>query len=304
MEMKIPSNVIIKSIYQHTFNLLKPNYFHLIQEKIISYIKENEKNSDFLEIEAKFGMFEFRGSAVKELSKIEETFLIPENIPKQGESYYQFNAGLTPDKFYLIWNAVEKESKLKGANIDFLGTFTSKDIMYNTNKRKSILIHDGKEIKEETIRKEDKKQINVRNYGNDFRITCCKEMPTDIVENDKEESVREKFRVSYQLSFFRVDFTISKDSRNNYAYEIEIELNQLKVELKKKPINYDTVFLILDRFIQNIHNLYSVLIPRATYEFYIASERSSYENRENKHFRPDEINNIWGNYFKNNLINK
>ena len=304
MEMKIPSNIIVKSIYQHTFNLLKPNYFQQVQEKIMDYIKENEKNCDYLEIEAKFGIFCFQGSGVKELSKIEETFLIPETIQKQGDSYYEFKAGLRPDNFYLIWNAVEKESKLNGSNIDLLGTFISKDIVYNTNKRKSIMFHEGRVINEETIRKEDKRQINVRNFGNDFRITCCKEMPTEVIESDKEDSVREKFRVSYQLSFFRVDFTISKDSKNNYAYEIEIELNQLKTELKKKPINYKTIFLILDRFIQNVHNLYSVLIPRATYENYLANERNGYDIGENKHFRPEEIGNIWGNYFKNNLIHK
>ena len=81
-------------------------------------------------------------------------------------------------------------------------------------------------------------------------------------------------------------------------------MNKLKLELNKKPINYNTVSIILDRFIQNIHNLYSVLDRHVIYENYLKSEKNSYEAGENKHFHPKEIGSKLGNYFKNILIHK
>ena len=193
MATHIPNNIILKSIYKQTLNQLNPHYIQLIKNKIIDYIKNNENYCDNLEIESKFGIFKFLGIEVRQLSKIEETFLIPEDIPKHSDTKYQFNAGLRPDKFYLIWDAVEKESKIKNSKIEFLGTFTIKDIMYKSNKRESIFLENGKEIKRETITKEDKKNINVRNFGNDFRITCSKEMPTDVIDKEEKDSIREKF---------------------------------------------------------------------------------------------------------------
>jgi hypothetical protein len=125
----------------------------------------------------------------------------------------------------LIWSALDKESKLIGANIDCLKAQTYKDTLYKNNKRHSLIYQDGEIIKEETIRKENKKNKNVGNCGYDFRITCSEEMPTEInpVEDIKDNE-RDKFRIGYQLSFYRVNLTISKDEKSNdYAYEIEIE---------------------------------------------------------------------------------
>ena len=86
-------------------------------------------------------------------------------------------------------------------------------------------------------------------------------MPTEIDEKtDKAENFREKYRTSYQLSFFRVDLTLCKD--NNRTYEVEIVINKLKEELLKgKQTNEMNIRLILDRPIQNIFNMCSVLMP-------------------------------------------
>ena len=83
-------------------------------------------------------------------------------------------------------------------------------------------------------------------------------MPTEIDEKtDKAENFREKYRTSYQLSFFRVDLTLCKDN-NSQTYEVEIEINKLKEELLKgKQINE----MNIDRSIQNIFNMCSVLMP-------------------------------------------
>lgn len=179
--------------------------------------------------------------------------------------------------------------------------------IYQTTKRKSLIYQEGQAIKEETIIKQNKKNINVRNGGFDFRITCSEEMPTDIDEkNDTQDIERDKFRISYQLSFYRVDLTISKESNSNeYGYEVEIELNRLKGELKdKKIIDDGKIRTILDRFLQNIMNLYSVLLPEAIFNNAKSDEFLGYDLGLNKHLKPEEIKSKFGNYFKNSLMKK
>ena len=302
MREKIPSNVIIKTSYDKTKQLLRPRYFDEIIDQVVQYIKEHPTHYEDLEIEAKLGKFEFKGDHVKVLEKINETFIIHDNIKTSNpNTKFIFNAGISSKDFYLIWSALDKESKLNGANIECIKPQTYKDILYSTNKRQSSIYLDGNLIKEEIIRKENKKNINVRNGGYDFRITCSEEIETEIdEEKDKKESERDKFRVSYQLSYYRVDLTISKDSKNNneLAYEIEIELNKLKTELiGKKNIDETKIRTILDRFIQNIMNLYSVLLPESIYFNSKHDEELSYNN----HLAQEEIQSRFGNYFKNNL---
>ena len=116
--------------------------------------------------------------------------------------------------------------------------------------------------------------------------------------------MREKYRTSYQLSFFRVDLTLCKD-KSGETFEVEIELNKLRDELiRVKPIDENNIRLILDRFIQNIFNLYSVLVPESI--AYNAQQEEQIKNELglNKHLKKEEINNTFGNYFQNNLFPK
>ena len=313
MNERPPSNVIIKTSYKYTKNLLSSKYFNSIIDQIMLYIYQHPDNYENLEIEAKLGYFDFKGDNVKVLEKINETFIIPETIkPSTPSNKYIFNSGISQKNFYLIWSALDKEYHLNGSNIQFIKPQTYKDTMYNNNiykttKRKSIIFQDGQPIKEEIIRKENKKNINVRNNGCDFRITCSHEMPTEIDNNnDKMDIERDKFRISYQLSYYRVDLTISKESNNNeYGYEVEIELNKLKEELARtKKIDDMKVRTILDRFIQNIMNLYSVLVTEsiinnAKHDEYLVNQLGL-----NKHLSPNDIQSKYGNYFKNNLSKK
>ena len=311
MKEKIPSNVIIKTSYLYTKNLLGLRYFNSIIDQIMQYIREHPNNYGNLEIEAKLGRFDFKGEGLKVLEKIKETFIIPESIKSTPTNKFIFNAGIPQKDFFLIWSALDKESKLNGSQIECIKPQTYKDEIYNTiyktNKRRSFIYQDGQLIKEEIIRKENKKNINVRNGGYDFRITCSEEMPTEIdKDNDTLEKERDKFRISYQLSYYRVDLTISKESNNNdYGYEVEIELNKLKSELDKvKKIDEYKIRAILDRFIQNIMNLYSVLLPEAILNNSRHEENLNYELGLNKHLSPQEIESRYGNYFKNNLQRK
>ena len=131
-------------------------------------------------------------------------------------------------------------------------------------------------------------------------------MKTEIDEKiDKQENERNKFRVSYQLSYYRVDLTISKEGTNGqYSYEVEIELNKLKQELIGQILDearIDYIKRILDRFLQNIFNLYSVLIQDAIYENSIKEESQS---KNNIHYQQKDIDNIFGNYIKENIKKK
>ena len=304
-KIPIPSNVIIKTSYAFTRNMMAPRYTQSIIEQIMQYIKKYPNNYENLEIEAKLGRFEFRGDSMKNFEKINEIFIIPNSINKNDQkNKYNFVAGVPPRNFFLMWSALEKESKLNGANINCIKPILFKDSI-SGNKRKSEIFQNGVLIKEETIRKENKEHINVRNNGFDFRITCSKEMPTEIDERtDKIENVREKYRTSYQLSFFRVDLTLCKDN-NSQSYEVEIEINKLKEELLKgKQIDEMNIRLILDRFIQNIFSMYSVLMPESIAYNAHQEEQINYDIGLNKHLKPEEIKNTFGNYFQNNLFPK
>ena len=308
IEERIPSNIIIKSVYKkYTKYLMNPKYFDTIIDKIINYIQKHPNNYDCLEIEAKLGRFEFKGESVQALEQIQDIFVIPDSLKnsKHGNKF-NFNAGINPRDFYLIWDALEQESKLKNSNIEKLNPQVYQDKIYSSNKRQSFLIENGKILKEEVIRKENKDNINVRNNGFDFRITCSEEMKTEIDEKiDKQENERNKFRVSYQLSYYRVDLTISKEGTNGqYSYEVEIELNKLKQELIGQILDearIDYIKRILDRFLQNIFNLYSVLIQDAIYENSIKEESQS---KNNIHYQQKDIDNIFGNYIKENIKKK
>ena len=299
----IPSNVIIKTNYFYTKRMLSFHFFPTIIERIMNYIKKYQKNYKNLEIEAKLGRFEFEGEFMKNLEKINEIFVIPDNIKKTFNEKFNFVTGVYPRNFFLIWSALEKEARLIGANIECIKPIIYKDILYKGNKRKSIIFRDGKLI-EEVIRKEDKENINVRNNGFDFRITCSKEMPTEIDEKkDLLENIREKYRIRYQLSLYRVDLTLSKDkNKNKEYYEIEIEMNLLRKELDGvKQVNENKIREILYSFIQNIFNLYSVLMPEAIVYNAKREKKMNNEKSSNKRLKDEEIKSIFGNYFKNNL---
>ena len=313
MREKTPSNVIIKTSYPYTKSLLNAKYFNSIIDQIMQYIHEHPNNYECLEIEAKLGRFDFKGDGVKVLEKINETFIIPESIKTSlPNNRFIFNAGISPKNFYLIWSALDKEYQLNGSNIQFIKPQVYQDKMYvnneyKTTKRESIIFQDGEPIKKEIVRKENKKNINVRNNGFDFRITCSQEMQTEIDPNkDKLDIERDKFRLSYQLSYYRVDLTISKETNSNeYGYEVEIELNKLSEELaRSRYIDELKVRTILDRFIQNIMNLYSVLMTDSIINNAKHDENLSFNLGVNKHLSPSETQSKYGNYFKKNLSKK
>ena len=292
MNERIPSNIIVKSIFHITRPYLLPKYIPSVINDIISYIYQTEPMYyDNLEIEAKLGHFEFKGTKLNGYYYINEAFRIPD-FPKIPQEFGMiFKSGLGPEKFYLIWSAIQNESKIINSGIKDLGAQTFKEIHYKSGKRSSLIYKEGKLVKEEIIKKEGKRHFNIRNCGNDFRITCSKEMPTEILEDeDVIEMKREKFRVSYHFSFYRLDFTITNSSNESFlSYEIEIEINQIKELLKNNngKINYDEISTVLERFMQNILNLYTATTPES-FSFISSKKENKFKNQ-------------FGNYLEHNV---
>ena len=101
MKEKPPSNVIVKTSYPYTHNLLNAKYFNSIIDQIMQYIYPHPDNYEYLEIEAKLGRFEFKGDGVKVLEKINEIFIIPERVkPSIPNNKFIFNAGISQKNFF------------------------------------------------------------------------------------------------------------------------------------------------------------------------------------------------------------
>ena len=281
-QIEIPNNIILKSIYPRTIQLLSPNYINDIKESIMDYILKTDKvYYGNIEIESKLGWFNFISEKAKVFSFINETFRIPEY---SNDFQYNFIASISPSKFYSIWNAIQRESNNINSGITRIEPIVIKDTFYKNGIRVSKFYKGGDLIKEETIKKENKVNFNVRNYGNDFRITCSKEIDTMCDNEDTVYMKRDKFRVSYLFSYFEIDLTISKkDNINEYSYEVEIEIKKLVDLLKGQNWEQDLKIIII-RFIQNIINLYTSILPDSI---------NLIDNQERR------FNNCYGDYLQN-----
>ena len=285
-QIQIPNNIILKSLYTKTLPLLSPNYINDIVENITEYILNTDpiyyRN---IEIESKLGYFEFLGEKSKVFSLINETFKLPDI--KSKDFLYNFKATISPSNFFAIWNAIERESYIKNSGIIRIEPLNIVDKINYDGIRLSKIYKEGEFIKKEIIKKEDKVNFNVRNYGNDFRITCSKEIETDFNENESFRLTRDKFRVSYQFSFFQIDLTISKNSLepDNYCYEVEIEIKNLdKLIGKNNNWKFD-LKRVLVRFIENILNLYTAILPDC---YNLISQEENFKN-------------CYGDYLQNNI---
>ena len=107
-------------------------------------------------------------------------------------------------------------------------------------------------------------------------------MPTDILEGeDIVEMERNKFRVSYQFSFYRIDFTITTASNESFpSYEVELEINKLKELLKENngAVDFGIISTILERFMQNIINLYTAISPE-TYSTILSKNDNPFKSK-------------------------
>ena len=285
-QIQIPNNIILKSLYTKTLPLLSPNYINDIVENITEYILNTDpiyyRN---IEIESKLGYFEFLGEKSKIFSLINETFKLPDI--KSKDFLYNFKATISPSNFFAIWNAIERESYIKNSGIIRIEPLNIVDKINYDGIRLSKIYKEGEFIKKEIIKKEDKVNFNVRNYGNDFRITCSKEIETDFNENESFRLTRDKFRVSYQFSFFQIDLTISKNSLepDNYCYEVEIEIKNLdKLIGKNNNWKFD-LKRVLVIFIENILNLYTAILPDC---YNLISQEENFKN-------------CYGDYLQNNI---
>lgn len=292
---KIPSNIIIKSAYN--LYQFKNNKIPFVSETTIdiyNFIYQNiDLDLDELEIEAKLGKFIFKGNSVLGYEFIKEIYKLPIWEPKEFNYKYDFISGLEEEKFFLIWHFVDKESENPLSNIKKIDPKNYKEIHYKSGKRKSQLIENNKIIKEDIIKKENKIHFNIRNNGMDFRITSCIEKKEEINENDEMSINRDKFRVSYEYQFFRIDFTIVNTLKINNEPEItfEIELELLSQGIKSQYEyfkDYRNFEYLLKRFFENIFCVYEL-----THSDYYSDKLIDNENKS--------FGNFTGNYLEKNF---
>ncbi len=109
---KVPSNIIIKSVYNlYDYKSNRHPYLHETICDLYNFIFQNKEiDLDELEIEAKLGKFIFKGNSVLGYEFIKEIFRIPIWDTREFSYKYDFISGLDEERFFLIWNFVEKES--------------------------------------------------------------------------------------------------------------------------------------------------------------------------------------------------
>jgi hypothetical protein len=292
---KIPSNIMIKSAYNlYEYKINRLPYLHEPTIDIYNFIFQNtDLDLDELEIEAKLGKFIFKGNSILGYEFIKEIFQIPIWDPREFSYKYDFVSGLEEEKFFLIWHFVDKESDNPQSSIKKIPPKNYKEIHYKSGKRKSQLIENNNVIREDIIKKEKKIHFNIRNNGMDFRITSCIEKKTDINDSDEYSINRDKFRISYEYQFFRIDFTIVNTIKNNsepeITYEIELELLAQGIKSQYNYFkDYRNFEYLFKRFFENIFCLYEL-----TQTDYYSDKLI---DKENKFF-----GSIFGNYLEKNF---
>lgn len=270
MPIKLPSNIMMKSAY-HFYQSSEANYFTESINELMSYIYQYD-SSDWsnIEIEAKLGFFDFKGAYVRCYQSLNDIFKLP-IIDRASQHYqhykYDFNAGVKENQFYSLWYFVDKECFFKDSEIIKLEPVNYKETHYQSGIRRSIMYQNGMAIKEDYIHKKDKRHINIRNRGNDFRITACmEEKQQGIMSDDIPLNYREKFRASYKFKYFRLDLTIVSSFKDldsttpkSISYEVEFEFEELKTCFDSNKI--EDVQKVFMRFIQNIFCFYYVMSP-------------------------------------------
>ena len=297
-KLVIPSNIMVKLAYPfyHNRSLSQPYMVETIQE-LYNYVysKKIIELNEELEIEAKLGRLHFRGSYVYGYESIQEIFKIPNFDSRDAHFKYDFVSGLEQSQFYSIWYFVDKEADNPKNEIKKLNPKNYNEIHYKSGKRKSALTENNIFMKEDVIKKENKVHFNIRDNGNDFRITACKEIKHEISDDDIPTLKRDKFRVSYEFGFFRLDFTIVNstninDCNSEISYEIEFELITPRLmecyDYFRNFVNFQYIF---NRFFQNIFCFYQLTNPE-----YFADRFPN--DRDNKFF-----GNIYGNYLEKNF---
>jgi hypothetical protein len=297
-QIRIPSNIMIKSSFLQ-FNSREPTYMTETILELYKYIlNTNPSQYSSLEVEAKLGLFDFKGSCVTALKDIKDPFKLP-LYNKADKNYshfkYDFNSGLSENQFYTLWFFVNEECEKKGSDIIPIEPINYKETHFKSGIRRSIAYKNNQIIKEELIVKKDKHHINIRNMGKDFRITSCIEAKQSVIDyDDVPINYREKFRVSYKFRYFRLDFTVvasyknlDVDSSKEMTYEVEFEFVELQKFLLNEYKNFEDFKMMFQRFVQNIFCIYELLTPEMFYY-------SEYNKRSS------DVS-IFGDYFKKNI---
>ena len=220
------------------------------------FVKCPPEERPYLELEAKLGTFVFNANS-SVFGLITDIFKLPA-IQNSKSWFVNFDSQVTKEDFFSLWMFVEKEMKKPNSGIIRKEPLNIEEHFYQTGKRRSVVSNERKEVIDEyVILKTEKQHSNVRNNGKDFRVTICKEIPSETANNDKEVSQRLKYRLSYEFRFFSLDLTVVKEGMQE-KYEIEFEMNKLS-EYLSQEIDFFQFSYLIKRFLENILVFYRVM---------------------------------------------
>ena len=154
---RIPQNIMLKSVY-NLYQFTQANYLTESINDICSYISMYESELENIEIEAKLGHFDFRGSNILGFRDITDTFKIPyyDKIHKDYHKYqYMFNSGLNENQFFMLWYFIGKESEKNSSEINILTPANYKETIHKSGSRRSIAFEKGIMKSDVIINKKD-----------------------------------------------------------------------------------------------------------------------------------------------------
>ena len=278
---QVSSNIMLKQAYiSYAYKNPKWKYETIVELHNYIYSQTDPTQYNLLELEIKFGNFKAEGAYKNYFLFNKDIFKLPQYLNDNVNSI-NFESGLRESQFYALNYFLELECK-KNSDIRKIEPLKYNETIYNSGKRKSEIYNLKNElIKIETIRKDEKHHIQLRNNSNDFRITIAKEFPSDVTDKDTVELFRDKFRISYKFRFFRLDLTIVSTSKSlqeknfggSVTYEVEFEFDEINIRAKDFE-NFEAFYKIIERYLDNAFSIYEVITKEYFSQFYAINKNS------------------------------
>ena len=276
---QVSGNIMLKNAYV-SFTSYNPKWKFDTVNELYNYIyhKTDKSQHNLLELEIKLGTFKFCG-VFQAFNYVQDVFKLPAVINNEVNNI-NFESKIGENDFYSLLYYMDNECE-KNPEIKKLDPELYNETIYSSGKRKSEVINlRTQERRKNVISKDEKHHVQLRNNGADFRITIAKEFPTEIIEMDKPNLFRDKFRMSYKFRFFRLDMTIvvsgktqqEKDSSSN-NYEVEFEFDEINFRVKEF-VNFESFYKIIERYLDNAFCFYELISKEYFTKFYNQNKKS------------------------------
>ena len=229
-----------------------------VASSLYNYIYELDPNLwKEIEVEAKLGKVLFQGKCEEKYSKVLNPFVISGKFRNCKDNFITFDPCLSKENFFILFEKISKEFENKTNKI----TGPIKSCDYDGNGfRKSIINNNVVEV----LKKMNKHNYDIRNDGNDIRVSISREKRFN---NDKEIKLsgfmREKHRISFYYDNFVIDFTIVNSYINKVLkstkFEVELEFYKIRENALNYKGNFKEFEKVIFQFCYKIENYYSIL---------------------------------------------